>query len=102
MDEALAETMAAFRELSTERYIGQWAGQIPRSKVRDYGIEHMRLDGDELERFCSIIAGVDDDYLSMIAPKRDDGLRDIAPANDPQATKRILRNVAKKPRTKTL
>lgn len=54
----------AFNDLSTERQIGMGVGPIPRSKIKQYGIEELDIDCvDELDRFCAIISKMDHDYV---------------------------------------
>lgn len=93
---------AAFYDLSTERQIGMAIGPIPRSKMRAYASSELQLSADEADWFCGVLSRIDGQYLSMIRPKNKDEpkMRDSAPPNDPAGTRRILKNLAKKPEAK--
>ncbi len=52
----------AFGDLTTERQIGFSLGQIPHSKIKQYGID-FGLDATTLDFFIRIIRSIDDKYL---------------------------------------
>ena len=54
--------LSAFWLLSTERQIGMELGEIPWSKVIEYGL-HKGLDHDMLDPFVHIIRDMDAAYL---------------------------------------
>lgn len=89
----------AFLDLTTERQLSTVIGPIPRSKIRQYGIDELDLGTDALDRFCAILARVDDDYGEMVNPKsgkdRPGNLRAEASMKDPAAVSNLLRGLSK-------
>lgn len=52
----------AFRMLSTERQIGMEIGEIPWSKIVEYGL-HKGLDGDMIDVLVHVVREMDGAYL---------------------------------------
>jgi hypothetical protein len=87
----LVGIMDAFCDLSTERQIGMTLGSIPVSKTKEYAAE-LELDGDELDRFCTLIVRMDAEYLKP-AVKPDPRERATARIDDPRAMKEFMLNL---------
>lgn len=56
----------AFRNLSTERQVGMELGEIPWSKVVEYGL-YKGLDSDMIDAFVHIIRSMDVEYMKWTA-----------------------------------
>lgn len=88
----------AFCDLTTERSLSMSVGPIPRSRIRQYGVEVLELEADALERFCAILGRVDDDYTEMVNARltskdRPGKLRAEASMSDPDAVRSLFRGM---------
>jgi hypothetical protein len=94
--------MDAWSELSTERPVGMGEGYIPRSKIKQYGVEELGLDGDALEFFISVIRKTDDGYLSESGGggKADPKMIDEVHIGDTAGVKNLLRRLSAPKSTK--
>jgi hypothetical protein len=97
----LATEMRAFGDLSTERQMGMGIGQIPRSKIIEYGQIELCLSGDDLRRFYQVMHRVDCGYLDIVNESRSsrpdaDKERDWASSQDVGDVKRVMRSIAKR------
>lgn len=103
VDEVNALYWEGFHILSTERQIGMAAGPIPASKIEKYAVD-LGLASDEIDIFDRVIRNIDSAYLSESSPETRPGkqqLRDEVPASDTAGVFRILKNLARKPKTKS-
>lgn len=90
--------MVAWNDLSTERPIGMVEGYLPRSKIKQYGIEDLGLEGDQLEFFISVISKTDTGYLTASSAIRSDNkVRDVVSKNDVSGIKALLSRLAAPP-----
>jgi hypothetical protein len=67
-------------------------GAIPRSKMRDYALEHGIDDPDEFDRFRSIIGAMDDEYQVM-ANKASDKKENVVPVSDVAGLRKLFSKV---------
>lgn len=89
-----------FSDLSTERQIGMGIGPIPRSKVREYARDVLELTDDSFDRFCEVMARVDDDYTSMQNdPKDKSKQRSVVNIDDAAGVKSLFERL-EQPRKK--
>lgn len=80
----------ALNDLETERSYGMSIGPIPRSKAREYAIEHGLTDDDEVDDFWSIIRKLDNEAARLRSPKSSD-------TPDAPITKKTMNARARKP-----
>ncbi len=91
----LIEIWASFSELSTERQFGMTIGPIPVSKIKQYAAEEMDLEGDEANRFCTLIARMDGEYLSYKPPSKG---KAAVSTDDTRGVKELFLNMQDKKR----
>lgn len=70
-------------------------GPIPASKIKAYAAEELELDGEELDRFFSIIRSMDDEYLSLTtSDSKTKSSKEIeVPVSDVSGTRQLFRNL---------
>lgn len=88
----------AFCDLESERSFGMAAGPIPRSRARDYAIEHGIDDADGIAEFWHIIVRLDGAASRIRRPKDDEGLSDKVSVQDTGGVKNMMRNLGRKRR----
>jgi hypothetical protein len=70
-------------------------GYIPRSKIKQYGIEDLGLLDDDLDFFITVIRQADGLYLTGAAAQSDDPkMLEIVPANDAVGVRSLLIRLA--------
>lgn len=73
-------------------------GVIPRSKIKQYGVEELGLDDDHLDFFISVIRKVDHGYLTVSSASRSDNkVRDVVNKNDVAGVKGLLSRLGASP-----
>lgn len=87
----------AFCDLETERSVGMAVGPIPRSRAREYAIEHGITDADAFIEFWIVIARLDNEAGKVRRAKEpEEEMADKVSVKDVSGVKTMMRNINNK------